>query len=188
MMHKLLIYAAGLQNIGIHIARWGIVVILFWIGSVTALRNESYGTVPLVSDSPNIEFPNNFRAPKYKQTSNGDYKPDHIAWHLASDADAFSYIMGSLMILSAVMIALYPMLPAVSAGGSFLAFITSLVTLLSLIIIPETGMAVLGDAEYKFPYLSIDGRLVVMGVIILGAGIASMAQAAKKYLKKTTQG
>jgi uncharacterized membrane protein YkgB len=186
MMNKLLTYAAGLQNIGVHIARWGIVLAFLWIGSLNALKYEPYGNVPLVSDK-SVNFFKTGRAPEYKQVNNeGDYKPDNIAWHVTNDADTFSYIMGSLMILTGVMIALYPVLPAVSAAGSFLAFIVSSVALLSLITIPETRVATLGHTENEFPYLSTEGRFVVKSILILGASIATMAQAAKTHLKKET--
>jgi uncharacterized membrane protein YkgB len=37
----------------------------------------------------------------------------------------------------------------------------------------------LGDTEHGFPYLSAAGRLVIKDVIMLGAGIATIAQATK---------
>jgi uncharacterized membrane protein YkgB len=42
----------------------------------------------------------------------------------------------------------------------------------------------LEDTEHRFPYLSAAGRLVIKDVIMLGAGIATIAQAAKKHLAR----
>jgi uncharacterized membrane protein YkgB len=81
-------------------------------------------------------------------------------------------------------IALYPVLPTVSAVGSFLAVVMSLVTLSFLITTPQTWVPALGDTEHGFPYLSAAGRLVIKDVIMLGAGTATMAQAAKKHLAR----
>jgi uncharacterized membrane protein YkgB len=86
-------------------------------------------------------------------------------------------------VLIGVMIALYPVLPGVSAIGSFLSVIMSLVTLSFLLTTRETWVPALGDVQHGFPYLSAAGRLVIKDVIIFGAGIATMAQAAKKHLQ-----
>lgn len=83
-----------------------------------------------------------------------------------------------------ILIAVYPFAPGLSAIGSFLAFIMSLVTLSFLITTPETWVPNLGDTEYGFPYLSAAGRLVIKDVIMLGASVATMAQAAGKHLEK----
>src|SRR5690606_25528305 len=90
---------------------------------------------------------------------------------------------GAYIIFIGILIALYPVWPGVSAVGSFLAFIMSLVTLSFLITTPETWVPALGDAEHGFPYLSAAGRLVIKDVIMLGASVATMAHAARKYLK-----
>jgi uncharacterized membrane protein YkgB len=185
MMNKFFRYTAGLQNIGVHIARWGMVIVLLWMGSLIALKNEPYGTVPFVTHNPNADFISVNEAPKYTHANNEtNYKPGTIAWLHAHDNGTFSYGIGALMILIGVMIALYPVRPGVSAVGSFLAFIISLVTLLSLITIPQTGATLYGDTEYEFPYLSTAGRYIVEDFIMLGASIATMAQAAEAHLKK----
>lgn len=185
-IHKLLIYAAGLQNTGIHVARWGTVIVLVWIGGLKAFRYEAVGIVPFVANSPTMNFFFHYDAPEYKKFMNkeGEYKPENIAWHEANHTYIFSYGLGSLIVLIGLLIALYPVWPAVSAAGSFLAFIMSLVTLSFLITTPETWVPALGDTEHGFPYLSAAGRLVIKDVIMMGAALATMAQAAKKYLEK----
>jgi uncharacterized membrane protein YkgB len=58
----------------------------------------------------------------------------------------------------------------------------SLVTLSFLITTPESWVANLGDAHHGFPYLSGRGRLVVKDVIMLGAGLLTMADSARLAL------
>ena len=183
-MNKVFYYAAGLQNSGVHIARWGIVIVLLWIGGLKAFRYEAVGIVPFVANSPTMNFFYKYEAPEYKKHMNkeGEYKPDNISWHEANNTYIFSYGLGAFIILIGVLIALYPIWPAASAIGSFLAFIMSLVTLSFLVTTPETWVPPLGDAEHGFPYLSAAGRLVIKDVIMLGASIATMAQAANTHL------
>ncbi|HJY21979.1 MAG TPA: DUF417 family protein [Hanamia sp.] len=183
-MNKVFYYAAGLQNSGVHIARWGIVIVLLWIGGLKAFRYEAVGIVPFVANSPTMNFFYKYEAPEYKKHMNkeGEYKPDNISWHEANNTYIFSYGLGAFIILIGVLIALYPIWPAVSAIGSFLAFIMSLITLSFLVTTPETWVPPLGDAEHGFPYLSAAGRLVIKDVIMLGASIATMAQAANTHL------
>jgi uncharacterized membrane protein YkgB len=184
-MEKIFRYAASLQNTGIHLARIGIVIVLLWIGGLKAFRYEAVGIVPFVANSPTMSFFYKFSAPEYKKHMNkeGELKPENIAWHKENNTYLFSYGLGALIVLIGLLIALYPVFPAVSAVGSFLAFIMSVVTFSFLITTPETWVPSLGDTEFGFPYLSAAGRLVIKDVIMMGAAVVTMAQAAKKHLQ-----
>lgn len=184
-MKKLFSAAAELQNVGIHISRWAIVIVLIWIGGLKAFQYEAVGIVPFVANSPTMNFFYHFDAPEYKKHMNkeGEYNAENVAWHKENNTYAFSYGLGTLIILIGIMIALYPVFPGVSAVGSFLAFTMSLVTLSFLITTPETWVQPLGDTDHGFPFLSGAGRLVIKDVIMLGASVVTMAQASKKYLE-----
>ncbi len=186
MMNKFFGYAAQLQNTGIHISRWALVIVLVWIGGLKAFKYEANGIVPFVANSPTMNYFYNYEAPEYKKHMNkeGEYKPENIAWHKANNTYGFSYGLGALIILIGVLIALYPVAPGVSAVGSFLAGGMSFVTLSFLITTPETWVPALGDEQHGFPYLSAAGRLVIKDVIMLGAAVVTMAHAAKTYLQK----
>lgn len=188
-MEKLFRYAASLQNTGIHITRWGIVIVMLWIGGLKAFKYEAVGIVPFVANSPTMNFFLKYDAPEYKQYMNkeGEYKPENIAWHQENNTYLFSYGLGAFIVLIGLLIALYPVFPALSAVGSFLAFIMSLVTLSFLITTPETWVPALGDTESGFPYLSAAGRLVIKDVIMMGAAVVTMAQASKKYLQQKSR-
>ena len=176
---------AGFQHLGIHMTRVGIVIVLLWIGGLKAFRYEALGIVPFVANSPAMNFFYKHEAPDYKKFMNkeGEYKPENIAWHKNNNTYLFSYGLGAVIVLIGIMVALYPVFPGVSAIGSFLVFIMSLVTLSFLITTPETWVPALGDAEHGFPYLSAAGRLVIKDVIMMGAGVLTMAQAAGKWLR-----
>lgn len=184
-MEKAFSYAASLQNCGVHIARIGLVIVLVWIGGLKAFRYEAVGIVPFVANSPTINFFYKYDAPEYKKYMNkeGEYKPENIAWHKQNNTYLFSYGLGALIVLIGLLIALYPIYPGLSAIGSFLAFIMSLITLSFLITTPETWVPALGDSQSGFPYLSAAGRLVIKDVIMMGAALVTMSHAAKKYLE-----
>ncbi|WP_152266643.1 DUF417 family protein [Agriterribacter humi] len=185
-MNKLFNYAAGLQNAGIQLSRLGLVIVLLWIGGLKAFRYEAAGIVPFVANSPTMNFFYKYDAPEYKKHMNkeGEYKPANIEWHKENNTYLFSYGLGSVIVLIGLLIALYPVFPGVSAVGSFLCFGMSLITLSFLITTPETWVPALGDTEHGFPYLSGAGRLVIKDVIMLGASVVTMAQAAKVHLKR----
>ena len=185
-MNKLFNYAAGLQNAGIQLSRLGLVIVLLWIGGLKAFRYEAAGIVPFVANSPTMNFFYKYDAPEYKKHMNkeGEYKPANREWHKENNTYLFSYGLGSVIVLIGLLIALYPVFPGVSAVGSFLCFGMSLITLSFLITTPETWVPALGDTEHGFPYLSGAGRLVIKDVIMLGASVVTMAQAAKAHLKR----
>ncbi|AFD07994.1 DUF417 family protein [Solitalea canadensis] len=185
MMDKIFAYAASLQNLGSHLSRIGLIIVLLWIGGLKAFRYEAVGIVPFVANSPVMNFFYQYDAPEYKKHMNkeGEYKPENIAWHEANNTYEFSYGLGGVIVLMGILIGLYPVFPGVSAFGSFLSFGMSLVTLSFLITTPETWVPALGDSQHGFPYLSAAGRLVLKDVIMLGASIVTMSQAARKYLE-----
>lgn len=184
-MIKLFKIAAGMQDAGIHLTRWGIVIVLLWIGGLKAFRYEAVGIVPFVAHSPVMSFFYKYDVPEYKSHMNkeGEYNAENIKWHEENNTYLFSYGLGTVICIIGLMIAVYPIWPGVSAIGSFLAFIMSLVTLSFLITTPQTWVPDLGDSDHGFPYLSAAGRLVIKDVIMLGGSIATMGQAARKYLQ-----
>jgi reactive chlorine resistance protein C len=189
MLTKFFHYASSLQNTGVHIARYAIVIVLVWIGGLKAFQYEAAGIVPFVANSPVMNFFYSYEAPEYKTHMNkeGEYKPENIQWHTDNNTYVFSYGLGALIVSIGLLIAVYPWFPGVSAFGSLLASIMSIVTLSFLVTTPETWVPDLGDSEHGFPYLSAAGRLVIKDIIMLGASIVTMAEASTKYLhlKKT---
>lgn len=188
-MKSFLNYAAGLEHAGVQVTRVGLIIVLVWIGGLKAFKYEAAGIVPFVANSPVMNFFYKYEAPEYKKHMNreGEYKPENIAWHQENHTYTFSYGLGTVIVLIGILIALYPLFPGVSAIGSFLCFGMSLVTLSFLITTPETWVPALGDAEHGFPYLSGAGRLVIKDVIMMGASLVTMAEAAKVYLKRKAE-
>jgi uncharacterized membrane protein YkgB len=180
--------AASLQRFSIHVARLGLVIVLVWIGGLKVCRYEAAGIVPFVVNSPLMSFFYRYPAPDYRQHLNkeGEYKPANVAWHEANHTYTFAYGLGTIIVLIGLLIAAYPVWPGGSAIGSLLCAVMALTTLSFLLTTPETWVPSLGDAEHGFPYLSAAGRLVIKDVIMLGAALVTMAQAAHQHLARQT--
>ncbi|RYD33082.1 MAG: DUF417 domain-containing protein [Verrucomicrobiaceae bacterium] len=176
---------ANADRLGVTLTRWGLIVVLMWIGGLKVFRYEADGIVPFVANSPTMSFFYKYPAPDYKKYMNpeGALIPGNREWHERNRTYRFSYGLGAVIVIYGLMLLLHPWLPQVAAVGGLLVAIMSVVTLSFLITTPESWVPSLGDAEHGFPYLSGRGRLVVKDVIMLGAGLVVMADSAKAYLR-----
>lgn len=184
-MKPLFEIAARCERAGFALTRFGLILVLVWIGGLKAFRYEADGIVPFVANSPFMSF---FLADNdnYKAHMNPEGKlvPENRAWHEKNGTYEFAWGLGAVIVLYGVLIALNPWWPQVGAIGSFLVFIMSFVTLSFLITTPECWVPDLGDSEHGFPYLSGRGRLVVKDAIMMGAALVTMADSAKTYLRR----
>ncbi|HJZ54382.1 MAG TPA: DUF417 family protein [Gemmataceae bacterium] len=178
--------AAKLDCAGIALTRFGLVVVLVWIGGLKVFRYEDEGIVPFVANSPLMSFFYKEPPGEYRKHMNreGELAPANREWHERNGTYLFAYGLGSVIVLYGVLIALHPVFPRVAAVGSFLVFVMSLVTLSFLITTPEVWVPSLGSTEHGFPLLSGAGRLVIKDAIMMGAALVTMADSAKAYLRK----
>jgi reactive chlorine resistance protein C len=179
--------AARLDRIGIGILRLALVIVLLWIGGLKFVNYEADSIVPLVANSPLMGFVYQFQAPDYRTHMNkeGEFNPDHHAWHQANGTYPFSHFLGFTIILIALLIALHPILPQFATIGSLLLIFMSCTTLSFLVTTPEAWVPALGDSAHGFPYLSGAGRLIIKDIIMFGAAIVTMADSAKAYLRRS---
>ncbi|WP_228486291.1 DUF417 family protein [Paludibaculum fermentans] len=177
--------AARLDRFGVGALRFSLVVVLFWIGGLKFANYEADGIVPLVANSPLMEFFYHHSAPEYRQHMNreGELNDDNRRWHETNGTYEFSHGLGCAIILIGCLIALHPFRPQVAAAGSLLLILMSLTTLSFLVTTPEAWVPALGDTAHGFPFLSVGGRLVVKDIIMLGAAIVTMSDSAKAYLQ-----
>ena len=189
VIDSLYLYAANLDRLGIGVLRFGLVVVLFWIGGLKFVKYEADSIVPLVANSPVLSFFYNHPAPEYRNFANkeGELNVDHRRWHETNGTYRFSDGLGSAIVLIGMLIALHPLRPKLAVVGSFLLILMSLTTLSFLITTPETWVPALGDTAHGFPFLSVAGRLVIKDAIMLGAAITTMADSAKSGLRAEEQ-
>ena len=147
-----------IEKVGIHSTRFGLVLVLIWIGGMKFTAYEAEGIKPFVENSPLMSF----------------------VYQIFSTR-SFSALLGATEIAIGLMIASRRFFPVISAAGSFLAtgmFFTTLTFMLSTpgIFEPTAG---------GFPAISITGQFVLKDLVLLGASILTCGEAlinGKQYL------
>lgn len=139
-----------LQTIGTHVTRYGLVVVLLWIGGMKFTAYEAEGIKPMVANSPLMGW-------VYRVLS----------------VTAFSALLGVIEITIGLLIALRPVWPAGSASGSVLAAVMFLTTLSFLVTTPGWEPSLGG-----FPAVSaMPGQFVLKDIVLLGAALWTAGEA-----------
>ena len=142
--------AVGLQAVGQMILRYGLVLVVAWIGAMKFTAYEAAGIQPLVANSP-------FMGWMYRFLS----------------VQGFSNLLGTVEIAVAVMIVMRPLSARVAAVGSAMAVIMFLTTLSFLFSTPGWEPSLGG-----FPALSVvPGQFLLKDVVLLGAAVWSLGEA-----------
>ena len=156
-----------LKGIGTHIARYGLVIVLLWIGGMKFTAYEAQGIKQMVANSP-------LMGSVYRVTSVGE----------------FSSLLGVVEIAIGVLIALRPVWPMGSAVGGGLAAGVFLTTLSFLVTTPGWEPSLGG-----FPALSaMPGQFLLKDVVLLGVALSSAGEALEAVRRRgalvaaTTQG
>ena len=176
---------AGLEGFGKFAIRYGIVIVFLWIGALKFTTYEADGIVPFVANSPFMSY--FYSHPdQYKKHINpeGELIAANHNWHQENNTYGFSYGLGTFLIILAVLVALYRVIPLSSMIASMCMFVMTIGTLSFLVTTPEAWVPHLGDPAYGFPYLSGRGRLVIKDIVILGGAILNMSESARLYLSK----
>lgn len=176
---------AGMDRAAMSVLRISLVIVLVWIGGLKFVDYEADSIVPLVANSPLMSFLYNSPS-EYKTHMNkeGELNPAHRAWQRENGTYPVSRGLGIVIISIGVLIALYPVRPALSAIGSLLLICMACTTLSFLVTTPEAWVPALGDANHGFPYLSGAGRLIAKDFIMLGAAFVTLADSAAATLRR----
>src|SRR5262249_38307930 len=118
---SLYVAAARLDRFGFGMLRFGLVVVLCWIGGLKAANYEAEGIVPFVANSPLMDFFYHHPAPEYRERNQaGGLNGRSHEWNVTNGTYVFSYGLGCVIVGLGLLIALHPLLPQVAAVGSFL--------------------------------------------------------------------
>ena len=139
-----------LENIGMHVLRYGLVIVLLWVGLLKFTAYEAEGIQGLIANSP------------------------LMSWMLSvMSVQSASAVIGATEIVTAILIATRPFAPKISAIGSIMAIITFLITLTFVFTTPGVW-----QAGYGFPFPSpMPGQFLAKDVILLGASIWTAGEA-----------
>lgn len=179
-------FSASLSGICVHLIRVAILVIFVWIGGLKVFNYEAEGIVPFVANSPFMSFFYSKEAPEYKdyKLKEGEFDVKKHEWHEDNNTYVFSKGLGAAIVTFGVLAFLGIWWPKVGFVGSGLVFIMTLGTLSFLVTTPECWVPDLGSGEHGFPLLSGAGRLVIKDTCILAGAVVTLADCAKRILKK----
>lgn len=133
--------ALQIQKWGGFLLRYGLVLILGWIGAMKFTAYEAEGIKPLIETSPLMSW-----------------------MYGVLSLQATSNLIGVTELIAAALIAIRPLSAKVSALGSVLAIFTFLATLTFLFSLPGWEKSLGG-----FPALSGSGGFLLKDVVLLGA-------------------
>lgn len=130
------------------LARYGLVVVIGWIGALKFTSYEAHEIQPLVANSPLMSWLYNI-----------------------FDVSTFSALLGVVEIAVAVLIAIKPLAPKLSVAGSIGAIGLFLGTISFLFTTPGIGEASAGG----FPVLSSTGQFLIKDVALIGLSAWTLA-------------
>jgi uncharacterized membrane protein YkgB len=136
------------EKLGAFLIRYGLVLVLGWIGAMKFTTYEAEGIKTLVETSP-------FMSWMYKVLS----------------LQATSNVIGIAELTAAALIAIRPLAPKLSAFGSVLAVFTFLTTLTFLFSLPGWEQSLGG-----FPALSGSGGFLLKDTVLLGAALFTLGE------------
>ena len=137
-------------RLGGALARYGLVVVIGWIGLLKFTSYEAMGIQPLVANSPLMSW----------------------VYDVVS-VRTFSTLLGVLEVATAILLAVKPWWPRLSAVGSVIAVGLFLATLSFMFTTPGVGEASAGG----FPVLSVTGEFLIKDAALLGLSLWTLADA-----------
>ncbi|CDO11146.1 DUF417 domain-containing protein [Mycolicibacterium cosmeticum] len=145
-----------LSTISSVLLRYGLVLVIGWIGLLKFTDYEAHGIEPLVANSP------------------------LMSWlYGIFSVPTFATLLGVLEVATAVLLAVKPWWPRVSAVGSVLAIGLFVATISFLFTTPGIGEASAGG----FPLLSMTGQFLIKDVVLIGVSAWTLADAMAATLR-----
>ncbi len=138
-----------LENIGAKVIRYGLVIVLLWVGALKFTAYEAEGVQGLVAHSPLLSW----------------------AYSVMS-VRSFAAVLGVIEITLGILIATRPVAPKLSAIGSSGAILMFLITLSFTLTTPGVW-----QPGYGFPFLSSNGQFLAKDLLLLGAAIWTAGEA-----------
>lgn len=136
----------AIEKLGAFLIRYGLVLVLGWIGAMKFTAYEAEGIKTLVETSPFMSWM--YRVFSLQATSN---------------------VIGVAELIAAALIAIRPLSAKLSAIGSVLAVLTFLTTLTFLFSLPGWEKSLGG-----FPALSGSGGFLLKDIVLLGAALFTL--------------
>ncbi len=139
-----------LEGVGEKVIRYGLVIILLWVGALKFTAYEAEGIQGLVANSP------------------------LMSWgYSVMSVQGFAMLIGTIEIVLGLLIATRPLAPKLSAIGSLGAALMFLITLTFVFTTPGVW-----QPGYGFPFPSpMPGQFLAKDIMLLGAAIWTAGEA-----------
>ena len=142
------VHVSTLDTAASILGRYGLVIVIGWIGALKFANFEAYQIRPLVANSP------------------------FMGWlYSVFPVYTFSALLGVFELTAAVLLAIKPVSPKLSAAGSVLAIVLFLATISFLFTTP----GVTEPAGGGFPALSLTGEFLLKDIPLLGLSFWTLA-------------
>ena len=138
------------STVGALAARYGLVIVIGWIGALKFTDYEANGIQPLVANSPLMSW----------------------VYGIFS-VTAFSTMLGVIELATAVLLAVKPWWPKVSVLGSVMAVGLFLATISFLVTTP----GIWEESAGGFPALSSTGQFLIKDVALIGLAVWTLGDA-----------
>ena len=140
-----------IEEVGKSIVRWGLIIVLAWIGAMKFTAYEAMGIQPLVAHSPFVSWMYDFLSVR-----------------------SFSAMLGCIEIVTAALISVRYVSPKASAVGSLLAMGLFATTLSMLFSTPGW------EPTLGFPALSaMPGQFLLKDIALFGAAVWALGESLK---------
>lgn len=142
--------SAAIERLGGLFARYGLVVVIAWIGAMKFTAYEAAAIQPLIAHSPAMSW----------------------LYHVFS-VRSFSALLGVVELSTAALLAVKPWAPRASIVGSIMAIGLFIATLSFILTTPGVWAASAGG----FPVLSDVGGFLIKDVALLGVSVWTLSDA-----------
>ena len=143
-------YISRIETIAGLLGRYGLVIVIGWIGALKFANFEAHQIQPLVANSPFMGWLYHF-LPVY----------------------VFSALLGVVEVAAAVMLAIKPLAPKLSIVGSVLSIVLFVCTISFLFTTPGVSEPAGGG----FPAISLTGEFLLKDIPLLGLSFWTLADA-----------
>jgi reactive chlorine resistance protein C len=150
-----------LDTIAAVLSRYGLVVVIGWIGALKFANFEAHQIVPLVANSPFMGWLYHF-LPVY----------------------TFSALLGVVELTAAILLAIKPIAPKLSILGSLISIVLFVSTVSFLFTTPGVGEPAGGG----FPALSLTGEFLLKDIPLLGVSFWTLTDAIRAVQRRVAGG
>ncbi|BBY46807.1 membrane protein (plasmid) [Mycolicibacterium arabiense] len=141
-----------IDTIAAVLGRYGLVIVIGWIGALKFMDFEAHQIAPLVANSPFMGWLYNFMS-----------------------ENVFSDLLGVVEVSAAILLAIKPFAPKLSVLGSLLAILLFVSTVSFLFTTP----GVTEPAGGGFPAISLTGEFLLKDIPLLGLSFWTLSDALK---------